>query len=98
MWRRGISTCIGSMAALALTQMISQGAHGQSVIQRPSCVGIIQGIVSQHKGQPVRGFSVVAWPVGIGVGGPLPTTRTDESGRYRFKNVCVGRYTVLPQD
>jgi len=70
----------------------------QRSIQSPECPSVIQGVVSDNQGQPVQGIKVVAWPLGVSLGVMLPNVRTDEAGKYQFKELCPDRYTVLPDD
>jgi len=67
-------------------------------VQSPRCAGVIQGVVTDNAGQPVRGFEVIAFPLDISLGLALPRVRTDESGKYRFAQLCPLKYTVLPHD
>jgi protocatechuate 3,4-dioxygenase beta subunit len=59
---------------------------------------LIEGTVFDGAGQPAKGVRVAAWPLGVSLGAMLPRTETDESGHYRFQNVCPGRYTVVADD
>jgi hypothetical protein len=78
--------------------LMTLGLHAQSVIQRPSCTGLIRGFVFDQSGNRVSGIRVKAWPIGVGVSGTLPSVETDKEGTYRFERVCPGRYTVLVED
>lgn len=94
MRRRGF----GPMVVLLLTQAATHRLNAQSVIQRPSCSGVVHGTVSSSEGHPAKEFRVVAYPLGVSISGSLPAAYTDHSGEYRFEKVCPGRYTVLPDD
>jgi hypothetical protein len=98
MRRRGLLSNLRPTLLLGLFFVASNNGIAQSAIQAPSCSGVVQGIVSNRSGQPVKGIKVVAWPLGVDLGTLLPTTETDVAGEYRFKNLCRGRYTVLPDD
>jgi len=70
----------------------------QRSVQSPQCAGVIQGVVSDNRGQAVQGIKVVAWPLGVDLSVMLPNVRTDEAGKCQFKELCPNRYTVLPDD
>ena len=72
--------------------------QAQTAIQRPTCTGLIRGVVFDRSGDRVSGAMVKAWPVGVGVSGKLPSLETDKEGSYHFEHVCPGRYTVLVED
>jgi hypothetical protein len=98
MRRRGLLSNLHPTFVLGLFFVASNNGIAQSAIQAPRCSGVVQGIVSDRAGQPVRGIKLVAWPLGLDLATLLPTTETDLAGKYRFENVCRGRYTVLPDD
>ena len=54
---------------LALIHMVAATAFTQSVIQRPSCSGVIHGIVTGLDGRPANGITVEAWPLGVDIEG-----------------------------
>src|SRR5215475_4676486 len=72
--------------------------HAQTVIQRPTCIGVIRGLVFDRSGDRVSGIVVQAWPLGVGVSGSLPSVETDKEGSYYFEHVCAGRYSVVVKD
>jgi len=70
----------------------------QTVIQDAQCNGVISGKVLDAAGQPVKGITVVAWPLGVDLAAILPQITTDETGAYRVEHVCPGRYAVVVED
>jgi hypothetical protein len=61
--------------------------------------GVIFGIVLDQDGQPAKGLRLNAFPLGVPLGTVLPTTKTDLTGKYRFKDIpWWGRYTVYSED
>jgi flavin reductase (DIM6/NTAB) family NADH-FMN oxidoreductase RutF len=52
-----------------------------------------------NDGTPAGGISLTASPLGVPLATRLPTTRTDQSGNYRFERLAWwGRYTVYADD
>jgi hypothetical protein len=98
MRRRGLLLSLGSTVVLGLVFITVSSGFAQSAIQGPRCTGVVHGIVSDRAGHPVKGIMVEAWPLGVSLGTLLPTAKTDLAGEYRFENVCLGTYTVLPAD
>jgi hypothetical protein len=72
--------------------------RAQTAIQRPTCRGVIHGVVVDRSGEKVGGIVVQAWPLGVGLSGNLPSVETGREGNYRFEHVCPGRYTVVVDD
>jgi hypothetical protein len=79
---------------LVLTALV----HAQTAIQRPTCIGVIRGLVFDRSGDRVSGIVVQAWPLGVGLSGNLPSVETDKEGSYHFEHVCAGRYAVVVED
>jgi hypothetical protein len=96
MWQKEFSLTYGSGFLLLALFLAPVGTTAS--VQSPECRGVIEGLVSDSDGQPARGINVVAWPLGINLGVLLPNTRTDETGKYRFANLCPFRFTVLVDD
>src|SRR5579863_3066767 len=67
-------------------------------VTHPSCKGVIHGIASDDRGQPVAGIRLTLDPLGVDLGYMLPDTQTNGAGEYRFEHVCPGRFTVLVDD
>jgi hypothetical protein len=91
-------TRLGTRFLFVLLLLPPVRTFAQRSVQSPQCAGVIQGVVSDNQGQAVRGIKVVAWPLGVELGVMLPNVRTDETGKYRFEELCPNRYTVLPDD
>jgi hypothetical protein len=50
-------------------------------------------------GNPAKGISLTARPLGVALGTIVPRTRADQDGNYRFENISWwGRYTVYAED
>jgi hypothetical protein len=64
----------------------------------PGCYGLIHGAVVDPQRRSVSGLEVTLYPLGVDFDYLLPTTRTDNAGRYKFEQVCSGMYTVYPTD
>jgi hypothetical protein len=61
--------------------------------------GVIYGMVLDQNGQPAEGLGLTAFPLGVALGTMLPTTKTDLTGKYRFKSIpWWGRWSVYPED
>ena len=60
--------------------------------------GSIHGTVIGNDGTPAGGISLTASPLGVPLGTRLPTTRTDQSGNYRFERLDWSTYTVIADD
>ena len=67
-------------------------------ITDPNCGGVVHGTAVDGDGRGVAAIRLLLDPLGVDLGYLLPTTRTNESGEYRFENVCAGRFTVLVDD
>lgn len=77
---------------------MANAAMGQQH-EQPTPKGTIYGTVVEQNGQPAKRVRLVAMPLGVGLGVALPSTRTDDHGKYRFENIpWWGRYTVLGKD
>lgn len=89
-----------SLYAIVLLFLTLTGAstRAQGAIQSPNCTGVIHGTVSDPEVRPAKNLRVDAWPLGVDLDVMLPETTTDHSGRYGFKQLCPGRYTVAPAD
>jgi hypothetical protein len=85
-------------AVLFLLLLQTAGIRAWGDIQGPECNGVIYGAVLDPSGQPARGISVSAEPLGVLLGAILPYVKTDDAGKYRFQNLCFGRYTVISDD
>jgi hypothetical protein len=65
----------------------------------PPPKGVIYGIAIGQDGQPAKGIALTACPLGVPLGTALPTTKTNNTGEYRFENLpWWGRYTVYAED
>ena len=61
--------------------------------------GVIYGIVIGQDGQPAKGISLTAYPLGVALAAVLPHTRTNDAGEYKFEKVrWWGRYQVFADD
>jgi len=61
--------------------------------------GSIYGVALTPDGQPARGITLTATPLGVALGTMLPATKTNDRGEYRFVNLpWWGRYTVYAED
>jgi hypothetical protein len=61
--------------------------------------GVVYGVVVDLDGNPAKEVSLIAMPLGVGLGAILPGTRTDRSGHYRSERLSWwGRYTVHGND
>lgn len=98
MQRTGLWSSLGLTVALILALLMPSRTVAQRSVQSPQCKGIIRGTASDSEGQLVREIMVVAWPLGVNLGVILPRVRTDQAGKYRFEQLCPGRYTVLAED
>ena len=84
---------MGFVCVLMLTAALAQ-QHDES---RPN--GTIYGIAISQDGQPAKGISLQAEPLGVPLAAALPRTTTNERGEYRFVNLpWWGRYTVCAED
>jgi hypothetical protein len=100
----GLRPCAAIIALMMKTVVIlflvlmAPRVQAQTAIQRPTCSGVIRGVVFDQSGGKVRSIVVEAWPLGVGLSGNLPSVETDREGNYRFEHVCPGRYTVVVND
>lgn len=85
-------------AVILFLVLMTGRVHSQTAIQRPTCTGVIHGIVFDPSGERVKGIFVEAWPLGVALSGNLPSVETDREGNYRFEHVCPGKYTVVVDD
>ena len=61
--------------------------------------GTIYGSVIGEDGTPAKGITLVAGPLGVGLGARLPSTKSNDAGEYRFSNLpWWGRYSVYAED
>jgi hypothetical protein len=61
--------------------------------------GTIYGSVIGQDGKPAKGITLVAGPLGVGLGARLPSTKSNDAGEYRFSNLpWWGRYSVYAED
>jgi len=61
--------------------------------------GSIYGVAVGPDGQPAKGITLTATPLGVPLGAALPATKTNDGGEYRFVNLpWWGRYTVYAED
>lgn len=74
---------------------LSLPAHPQD--QRPY-TGVIYGAVVSQAGNPAKGLKVSAMPLGVVLAMPIPWTKTDDAGNFRFEHLELGRYTVFAED
>jgi hypothetical protein len=60
--------------------------------------GVIYGVAIGQDGQPAKGIGLTASP-GVAIfGGPLPLTKTNQAGEFRFESLDLRRYTVYAED
>ena len=72
-------------------------AEAQQENPRPN--GTIHGIAYDSDGRPASQIRLTALPVGVALGAPLPATKTNEKGEYRFAGLpWWGRYTVYADE
>lgn len=69
----------------------------QNQVQSPY-KGVIYGTVINQDGTPAKGLTLNALPLGVALGMPLPWTKTNDAGAYRFERLQWGRYTVFAED
>lgn len=60
--------------------------------------GVLYGAVVDQNGKPAKGLTLNALPLGVMLLMPLPWTRTNDAGAYRFEHLPLGRYTVYAED
>jgi hypothetical protein len=61
--------------------------------------GTIYGLVVDQLGQPARGITLEASPLGVPLATALPRTKTDQQGKFRFAKIpWWGRYTIYAND
>ena len=61
--------------------------------------GTIYGTAYDTDGHPASQILLTALPLGVALGTPLPATKTNENGEYRFARLpWWGRYTVYAND
>ena len=61
--------------------------------------GTIYGTAYDTDGHPASQIPLTALPLGVALGTPLPATKTNENGEYRFARLpWWGRYTVYAND
>jgi hypothetical protein len=60
--------------------------------------GAIYGTVINQDGTPAKGLMLNALPLGVMLAMPLPWTKTNDAGAYRFEHLQLGRYTVYAED
>ena len=83
---------------LSIASLLFASALAGQPAQHPAG-GRIYGAVVDHAGQPARGVTLCAMPLGIALGTALRTTKTDAQGKFRFENLSwLGRYTILGSD
>lgn len=85
-----------TLLAVASMVLIATSAFAQ--ITDPTCSGVLRGVASNSKNEPVPGIRVMLWPLGVDLGYVLPRTTTTEAGEYSFERVCTGRFTVVVDD
>jgi hypothetical protein len=76
--------CLSAVAALNQAQSPYKGA--------------IHGTVFNQDGTPAKGLTLNAEPLGVMLAMPLPWTKTNDAGAYRFEHLQWGRYTVFAED
>jgi hypothetical protein len=67
--------------------------------RQPVPSGVIYGVVMTSNGEPARGLSLAAMPLGVALDTALPHTKTNDQGEYRFEKLpWWGKYTVYADD
>lgn len=89
---------LGTTFLLLVLVFIPIRATAQHSVQPPTCEGVIYGVVSDDRGQPVRGFWVAAELTIFSGSFVVPRAQTDEAGRYRLERLCPRKYAVYPDD
>ena len=65
----------------------------------PHTNGVIYGTAIANDGQPARNVRLLAVQIGMGSGLPIPQTKTNDAGQYRFENLpWWGSYQVVADD
>lgn len=83
---------------LVVSLMIATSAFAQDAFQSSKCNRVVQGEAVGQNGQHVAGLDLTLEPLGVDFDYVLPRTKTDQMGRYRFENICLGRFTVFIRD
>lgn len=61
--------------------------------------GVIYGHVIGQDGNPTKGVGLIVLPLGVGLAGKLPGTKSNDAGEYRFESLpSWGRYSVNAED
>jgi len=86
-------------AATALLATVVPALHAQQANKPPSTSpdedkGVIQGTVIYEDGNPVKGATVYAGPMGRPIIGIVPHTTTSESGHFKITHLWLGKYAV----
>jgi len=77
--------------------LLATAVAQQQTEVRPN--GTIYGSVVGQDGKPAKGITLVAGPLGVGLGTRLPSTKSNDAGEYRFANLpWWGRYGVYAED
>src|SRR5215469_9910791 len=58
--------------------------------------GSIEGTVTDEDGTVISGATVYAFTIGRPTAAAIPNAQTDAAGRYIFKRLDYGRYSVVP--
>ena len=83
----------GGAMALQLPQLPPR--DGPPASQKPATTGVIRGRFSRaDTGEPLRRVSIRVEGVQSSTPGPLPSTLTDDQGRYELRNLSPGRYQL----
>jgi hypothetical protein len=77
---------------LSVTPAVAQNHAGSPNI------GVIYETVTAQDGLPAKGLVLNAEPLGVALGMPLPWTKTNDTGAFRFEHLSLGRYTVFAED
>jgi hypothetical protein len=83
----------GTCRLVPPTLTLPDGAGAELVLALSSAAGEISGTVTTHEAKPAGGL-VVLWPADRE--GDPELAQVDASGRYRFHNVLVGPYLLMP--
>lgn len=60
--------------------------------------GAIYGTAVNPDGTPAKGLTLNAEPLGVMLAMPLPWTKTNDAGAFRFEHLELSRYTVFAED
>lgn len=83
----------------SLLPLYAKGSNPTAQSDTPQAKAVIFGKVIDQNGQPAKGITLVACPLGKVLATALPWVITDQDGKFRFERLLGwGKYTVYADD